>query len=297
VIICRLLTQRNLLFSVAALSALATPPGTAAAADEITVFLESGRSFTGYVDARSDAKRLVLRFEGAATKLWRTMDWSRVTGGEYQAARLSAEALAELAGQLASKAESLPDPREAAEHAAPPVPPGTTQADQVSAAMAASERVQSIAVDAVLVNWDADVEADGLELQVVALDGRGRAVPARGTLEVQLIGVRPAAANGRYVHSRGEPLPRIGTWTRAFATVAGSPGGVFRLPFQAIDPQVNTEIGPFGLVHARLVLPGHGVFEATVELVRIRPFSPIRDRLEQLDGRRYFDNETTASRK
>jgi hypothetical protein len=44
-------------------------------------------------------------------------------------------------------------------------------------------------------------------------------------------------------------------------------------------------------VHVRLNVPGPGTFEATENLVRIRPYSLLRDAQQQLNGRRFFPTE------
>jgi len=74
----------------------------------------------------------------------------------------------------------------------------------------------------------------------------------------------------------------------------GPSGAVYRLPFQAVHPEFDTDWAAHGLVHVRLTVPGHGVFEASQEVVRIRAFSPIRDELEMSTGRRFFPIERTG---
>ena len=71
-------------------------------------------------------------------------------------------------------------------------------------------------------------------------------------------------------------------------------GYAFRLPFQAIHPEFNLQVGSVGLVHARLAVPGTGVFEATTNTISVRPVNPIRDRLQVQQGSRFLPTERTG---
>ena len=71
-------------------------------------------------------------------------------------------------------------------------------------------------------------------------------------------------------------------------------GLVLKLPFQGTHPEFDREIDPFGVVHVRMTIAGHGVFEASSAMVRLRPYSSPRDNQQQLRGRRFFYQETTG---
>lgn len=258
-----------------------------AAGQEVTVSLTSGRTFTAAVDPRSDEEQLVLRFEGVSTKLWRPIDWNRIESAKMNGQPLTIAELREFARQ------ATPGDEPRRELPAEPLDHGKSYAEQASRALSSAPRVRTVSGDAAAANWDNDVEVDGIELYVYPISADGQVVPVDATVSVELIARRPRAARGRYVHSRGEPFPVVGRWTEQIAADQfGSQGAVLRLPFQALHPSFDTGLDAHGLVHLRLTVPGQGVFETSLDLIRIRPYSPMRDYLEQLEGKRFFPNES-----
>ena len=150
-----------------------------------------------------------------------------------------------------------------------------------------------MSMDPYIANWDADVETDGLVVEVAPLDAYGTLVPASGTLEVELF-----APQRRVFHhaplSGGDTLELVERWTRALNAVDFGPRGVqVRLPYGAIHPELRPDwmASWYGLVHVRLTIPGHGVFEDSRDGVRIRPWAPNRDHLEMNTGRRFLPTE------
>ena len=73
-----------------------------------------------------------------------------------------------------------------------------------------------------------------------------------------------------------------------------SDGYMLKLPYQSVHPEFDREINPFGLVHVRMAIAGHGVFEASSAMVRLRPYSSVRDHQQQWRGRRFFHQEMTG---
>ncbi len=71
----------------------------------------------------------------------------------------------------------------------------------------------------------------------------------------------------------------------------GADGAIFKLPFQAVHPEFDLNYGPWGVVHAKLSVPGNGAFETSASMVRIRPYSAVRDESQQITGQRFFDVE------
>lgn len=280
----------------------------AGAADTVTVHLESGRTFTGKVDAQSNDRVLVLRFEGMATTLWRTIDWHRVAGAVIDGRDVTPDEFRRLTDQIkttrddantAAAAESQP----AAQRPVPPEgQPQTVEQVSIDAAPTtapaalAAGRVRSLALDAFVANWNKNVPVDGLVVRIFPQDVEGQLVPVDGTLQVDLIGVRGNAGDPRYSGVRPKSFPRLGHWTqRVEPEHVGPAGAVYVLPFQAIDPQFNWSVNPHALVHARLVVPGEGAFETSDGFVRIRPYSPVRDRLQQAQGKRFFPDENLGA--
>jgi hypothetical protein len=286
----------------------------AESAEPITVRLESGRSFTGHVDARSDDQRLWLRFQSADAVIFRPIEWSRVVSGEHEGRTLEPAGLRDIALAFSGQArrtpagvplpppagggiEEVPTPRYAQEAFAPPRPASggsASYADAASAALGMAPPVQSVTFDAHVANWNAGVEVDGLLLHIYPIDGSGRLVAVDAVLDVDLFAPRRRDFNGS-PHGRGVVVEPVGRWSKALsADDFTDQGAVVRLPFQAIHPEFDRDTGRFGLVHVRLVAPGHGVFEDSRDAVRIRPFSPLRDHLERNEGGRFLPVESTS---
>lgn len=265
--------------------------GAALNADElVTVSLASGRQFTGRIDSQSDASTLWLVRGDEQMTIARPVAWERITqaqrGGESLAVDdLRREVLAIPAAPPPEQpVQPLPRWRGAFASPAPlpvkelvPLPP-----------------VRSIAIDASYANWDADVEADGLVLTIYPLAADGMIVPVDGALEVELL----APELRRFIDApqgRGLTIERIASWTQALHAADFGAGGMrVELPFQALHPEFDTKVLPHGLVHARLTVPGQGVFDTTADFVRLRPWSPLRDNYWSTTGQRFFPSERTG---
>jgi hypothetical protein len=257
------------------------------AAEEVTVGLRSGRSFTGIIDDRTSGEQLVLRFEGSASRVWRPIAWNEIAAARSGDRRLS---LAELK-QLAAASRSSAEPLE------PPVLTDDRSGISYVDLRAATPRVASLRIDATLANWDADVEPDGVIIEAFPFDADGAPVAVDGTLQVELIAARPIALTGIYVRTRGEPFRQLAYMNFALRRSAMPYGSArLKLAFQADHPDLDLSLSTFGFAHARLAVPGQGIFEASVDLVNIRPYSPTRDALQMIDGVRYFPQEFTTDR-
>lgn len=271
------------------------------AAEMITVTVKSGRQFTAEVDHRSDDSRLWLRFSTNSTTLLRPISWDSIVGAEYDGGDVTYDRLREIVDAIKSGAdpseelqsESVPP----VAHSVETIPSPTetkTYSEQARDALGMSPQVRFIRFDAYLANWDGDVEADGLVVQVYPIDEDGEVIPVDGTLHVTLVGPRRRSFSA-VPHGRGQSIERLGSWTKMVRGNQVGPGGAeYNLPFQASHPEFDTDIGTHGLVNIRFVIPGHGVFEDSLDQIRIRPFSPTRDHLELQEGRRFFPFEHTG---
>ena len=240
---------------------------------EVTVLLSNGRQSAAALDGRTDGDHLWLRFHSDTTTLLRAIPWDEIVSAHYEGRELTREEFPAVAAKVQAPAAVARRSRATWGHA---------------------PRVTSVRFDAFLANWDGDVEADGLIIDIYPLDRNGQVIPASGILEVDLIASRAGEFNLSPRNSR-QTLGRLGHWTMMVRTHdVDSSGATFRLPFQAAHPEFDTNLGSHGLVHVRLVVPGHGVFEESVDPVRIRRFSPLRDALERSDGRRFFPLERTG---
>jgi hypothetical protein len=248
--------------------------------------VSSGRTFTGEVDRRTDAVSLWLRSGRGTSEILRPIDWYAVRGVRAGERTLSTSQFREEINRWKSiaspnepiKPTAKPAKNEVEELPAPsPVPP------------AVIPQARSVQIDAQVANWDGDVEMDGLLISVYPIDGQGQAVPVDGTLEVELIGEGPGTVVQR------QTFPTIGRWVRRVShDDFGPQGNVFQLPFQAVQPEFDLKYGAVGLVHARLVVPGQGAFETTSNATTLRPYNPVRDRLQSLDDQRFFPTERTG---
>lgn len=270
-----------------------SPAGPAAgqtpdAADTIRLQLASGRSVRGQLDPRTDASRLWLRRQRGKALLRRPIHWDRVVLATVAGSEISGE---DLRRRVAAVRARLP--------LAPPDSDGPrtlvlkgsddeldTASGDVGEQAQPLQAVRSLAMAAAVGNWDSDVETDGLVVEVFPLDGGGEVVPVRGVLHVELLGERIG------VPKRPGDFRLFGRWTcRIRPEDFGPQGAVRRLPFQSVHPEFDLDVAPHAAVHARLSVPGQGTFEATATWVRIRPYSPIRDHLQQATGRRFFPGE------
>lgn len=260
-------------------------------ADELSVELVSGRHFTGQVDPRTDDETLWLRYGSHNITVLRPILWKRVVNAQHEGRDVNVDALAELAQQIKTPP---PENQPTIDRLSQPRASSTSFAEQAGHALAASPRVHSVAFDTFIANWDSDVEADGLVVRIYPVGGDGRVLPINGSVAVDLTAIRTTSFYG-HPRGRGQVVDKIGTWTKAVRADSSSNRGLeFRLPFQARHPEFATDIGSYGLVHIRLVVPGHGVFEASQDAVRIRQFAPLRDQLQQTTGERFLPNERTG---
>ncbi len=270
------------------------------------------------IDPLTDEHRLRLRLERPGITLWRSVPWNdvqwvtiggyRLSGPQFKllVERYRAEhprryAAEHPAGYVAEHrlsgipeahgapsktivmrgvARALPGQPQSAPDALPPHHPTPNRP---------SARVGYLKLDAAVANWDADPEVDGLLIRIQPTNDSGDTLPVAGLLEVEVIGretgvLRPA-----------QPFVRIGYWSQPVRLDDFGPdGAVYRIPFQQVHPEFQRQYAPHAAVLARLSVPSMGVFTATADTVRIRPFSPVRDKLQQLTGQRFFPEEHTA---
>ena len=271
----------------------------------VTVEPVEGRSFTAKVDRRTDDRQLWLRWSRGSAHLLRPIRWDRIrrvhvgqetlTGEQFrrrvEAARPEVIPVPAKGPPWRIDSKGAEYPGDARTAAATRAAPGRGPAAWPPLAAPEARRVRSLAIDVAVANWDADVEVDGLIVDVYPLDADGQVVPVRGVLEVDLIVQRWG------VVKRPQPFIRRGRWTEPVRTGHfGSSGARYRLPFGAagFHPEFDSRAAPHGAVHAQLSVPGQGVFAASQSMVRIRPYSAVRDALERATGKRFFPQEKTG---
>jgi hypothetical protein len=279
-----------------ALTAVPLLLATITAAAEVRVHVASGRTFVGNVDPRTDDQRLWLRVDRDGIELLRPIDWDRVTGAEGDGERWTAAELRQRIDALKTAAPTRsPRPPEASDvsGAVPREPASGFFGLPPAGARRDDAVVRSVTFDAQLANWNSTAEVDGLLIHLCPLDVAGHLVPVDGVVTAELI-----APRRREFHEvpagRGVSIDRIATWSRAVRHGDLTTGGVIlRLPFQAAHPEFDRDLMNYGLIHLRLAVAGHGIFEETLDGVRIRPFAPLRDLLERSTGHRHWPSERT----
>ena len=251
----------------------------------LSVTLVSGRTFTGAVDMRTSVEALVLRFGKGQPSMLRPIRWERITAARHDGAEVHVDELRVLAERIKTAAPVQPT-------IAPlPADVPSAEADDLQFV---DNAVTAIHFDAAIVNWDADVESDGLLLRLMPSDNFGQLTAASGNVEVELF-----APQRRTFHhapqSGGYTTERIGHWTVPIVRDAfGENGIALRLPFQAIHPEFRHDLYWYGLVHVRFTVPGSGTFEHSQDAVALQAYTPIRDALQQNTGRRFLSTETTG---
>lgn len=265
---------------------------TANGAESITVWLQSGRQFTGVVDAKTDTQQLWLRSGDTTVGIQRPIEWQRIVKAESAGKPIDQtemQALAKLDKPLVppqQEAIQLPFRGVFVEPVA--------QAEERGGSRIKLPNIRSLAADAFAANWDSDVESDGLVVQLYPLDRERNTVPVQGTLEVELFAPQVRGSNDA-PYARGLSNTLIGRWSRSVSPEDFTAhGATFELPFQAVHPEFDLRVVPYGMVHVRLSVPGQGVFDTTQDLVRIRPWSPLRDSLWSHEGRRFLHTERTG---
>lgn len=257
----------------------------------VIVQLNNSRHWEGFIDVRSTPEQLILRFERGTTLLWRPIPWSEIRGAVVNGKAITADEFSRTYQPLMSAAKPRP----------PAVLPESSPSDRQTSKVAPEEKptlppvkVTSISCDALLANWDGDVEADGLVIQLQPLDAWQDVVAASGTLEVELYTLQ-ARAFHHASNSRGRSVEPIIRWSQAVNLKDyRSRGAMVQLPFQALHPEFNDSLGSYGLAHIKFSVPGSGVFEQSIDGVRIRPWSPLRDYLQMDTGYRFLPHEGTG---
>jgi hypothetical protein len=302
---------RNVTFGwIAACFALLGPAARgdenpSAEAPEIVVQLASGRQFRGVLDPSSTAQQLVLRADLGGITLRRPIQWERIVRLAVAGQPADVAALKKLAEQNRAQQSGVRGQGEAAkslkrriELRGSDVPQDETAKSQASQELP-PQRVAMVTFDAAIANWDADVETDGLVVDVFPLDLNRYIVPSNGTLEVELFAPQRRKELDLAPRSGGDTFELVDRWTRAVTPEDfGTSGARLRLPFGAIHPELqpNWTASYYGLVHVRLAIPGQGVFEDSRDGVRIRPWAPNRDQLEMNTGQRFLSTENLGRR-
>jgi hypothetical protein len=273
-----------LIWIVLVLSGAAVPAGWAG--EKLVVRLRSGRSFAGQLDARSDEKQLWLRFGKESMSILRPLAWDSVVSASMQDREISLQQLREVVRQL----EPSDAPSQIRTRVTNTPDDMATLRSDVPTTLTTSQ-IQTVHFEAELANWDSDVAMDGLVVTLIPADLSGRAVPARGVLQVELVAAKRRASH-TVPRGRGQVTERLGRWTQVVRAADFEYGRArLRFPFGTSHPEFDTSWASQGLVHVKFCVAGQGVFEASQDAIRIRPYAPLRDARELRGQPRFLASE------
>jgi hypothetical protein len=274
----------------------------ARAAEPITVELHSGHVVQGEVDEQTDGLRLWLRREADGIQLTSGFVWNQVRsverGGQVFAGSdfLANSGAAKSAGKTY---QQLPYANRAGERVQPAAVETEVLPRPVSEQFhqkAIERRVKTLYIEAYLAQWDGDPQTDGLRVFVYPLSADGELVPVNGQIDLYLLGEieratgvvgNPTLPQFRELE-RGSQLVKVGDFARGAA--------MYQLPFRQFHPDFYFDVARQSLLHARLGVPGQGLFLASDANVQLRGFSRIRDELQMKTPQRFFPSENAFER-
>jgi hypothetical protein len=263
---------------------------------QVVLRVSSGREFQGTIDRSSTAQQLVLRTGRDGVTIRRPIAWQRIVraavdGAETDLAKLREIAAASQGTEDRQREARRISIRSLAAPIAEPVEPLVAEIPP--------PQVRMLAFDAYVANWDGDVETDGLVVELTPLDSERYLLPVQGTVEVEFFAPQRRIQLDLAPMSGGDTVELVERWTVAVSPADFARGAArLRLPFGAIHPELNPNWTAwwYGIVHVRLAAPGYGVFEASRDSVRVRPFAPTRDQLEMNTGQRFLPTENLGRR-
>ncbi len=309
------ITAKLLVLSVAAFLMAIQP--AVARESLLTVRMRDGRIARGELDQQTDEVRLWIKISDPGIVLSSSFPWSEIELIENEQAEISKSDVlkrvaaiktgtnpqTELQDRIAfwlpnqvSDANLSNDGKDAKQAKTDgPISGGGQSEIAESEKLLQSQRVEYLEIDARAMNWDTDVELDGLLVNVRPFDGEGRVVPVNAQIRFQLFGERYATTTRR-TFDASIPFPQVGDWTQKIRKADFGPDGVtVKLPFRRLHPEFNTDLAAHSLLTARLGISGQGTFDASAADVFIRPLSRYRDDLFQRtrSHQRYLGDETT----
>lgn len=277
--------------------AFSRPEMARAAEPALTLRLASGREFSGAIDAESNGETLVLRSTSRGMTVRRPIRWERIAAAALDGKAVTIDELRALAKEAPAEVPSdprLPTPASLLERTEDREQ--RTEGRGQEAVVPPFVPVTNIHFDARIANWDADVETDGLILDLMPIDAEGYLAPVSGVAEIELFALQRRAFHHAPL-SGGDTLERVERWTAVINPSDLKTNGFrLKLPFGTVHPDFDTDwvASPYGLVHVRLTAPGHGTFDASQDAIRIRHFAPNRDQLELKRFPRFLPTESVG---
>ncbi len=257
------------------------------------VWLDDGSRIRSEIDPRTDVDRLWLTTQFGGGRVSQSIGWERVVqmelGGHSMEGWVARAAVATLREHEREEGADQPPSRPRLLALGPANGSDTAgHRERVPVRQESSWRVEAMDVTAWLSNWDQDVVDDGLLVELVPLDSKGYAVQCDGVLDFTLRAWRESEKGGGLTAVTER-------WSKAVRTADFESGGLLlRLPFRVVEPHRNSQWWVRGALEVRFTVPGSGVVQRTITDLRLRPFSPMRDRLEERTGVRYLSSENAG---
>jgi hypothetical protein len=271
------------------------------AGEPVTVELQNGHVVQGEPDEQTDEIRLWLRREVDGVQLASGFPWSQIwqvksgnqviPGREFFAVALGAKSAGKTYQELPYATRGAEPVRQTTVEAELPRP-----VSEQFHRKAVERRVKTLYIEAYLAQWDGDPQTDGLRVFVYPLAADGELVPVNGQIDLFLLGEieratgvvgNPTMPQFRELE-RGSQLVKVGDFARGAA--------MYQLPFRQFHPDFYFDVARQSLLHARLGVPGQGVFMASDANVQMRGFSRIRDELQMKTPQRFFPQENAIER-
>jgi hypothetical protein len=265
-------------------SACAVAAGGAVRAQEdrdpfaLSVRTVNGRTLNGAMDSRTDERSLWVRRVEQGVMLAAAVAWRDVAAATLGGEAIESWELRERRAELASAGPRLAaGGASAVGAAAPPIE---------YAAIARPAQVRNLDIaDACVVNFDRDVEPDGIEISIAAIGDNGAPLAVAGSLTVTLLGERRPARVSEV------EFGELDRWTQPVAPDDFVDGvATYQLPFRRSAPEWQFDLLPDAILNAQLGAFGHGNYAASTPVV-IRPFNPLRDNLQLLEETRFLPGE------
>ncbi len=258
--------------------------------DLVTVLLADGRQSSGKIHEHTDRARLWLLRQEATVDLVSGFWWDQVKEGWIGDQHVGREELQEWSATRKQRSRTVWEIAKIASQGEPIIMLAP------AASKPAPRRVKTLVIRAYPAQWNRDALTDGLRISVAPLDSQGQIVPVNGQIEFTLV-VEIEKLNGGQV---GSIRPEFRDTARKNFIVKSSDfvngPAYYELPFDHGHPEFDVNIGNQGLVHARLSIPGQGVFEASDAQVTLREFSRFRDQLQYFTPSRYLPIENIRPR-
>ncbi|MFN3151831.1 hypothetical protein [Bremerella sp.] len=251
----------------------------------------SGRTFRGTISPKSDFNTVHLTTSRGSIELSRPISWTAIRHLTINELPASFEKLA----TLITKVKSADDQPESTVDVITLGPPTTPRENEVAVqqkeAGPTTAPVSSVSSWATFKSWDSDPSVDGLEVTFTPEDLQGLPTAARGHVEAELYAFQKASFSS-IPHGQGARFVKIGSWRIPLEqTFPRYDSRVARLPYQSISPATDGSISPLGTLVIKLVVPGQGTFSASMEDVRLRPYSSIRDSNVLRGNPRFYGDE------